>query len=95
MNRKELVAALAGKTGITRAEAEKNVLELIGIISDTLEKGGKINLKGFGIFDVRVRSARMGRNPKTGETLALNATRVPAFKPGGKLKASLNGVTKK
>jgi len=94
MNRKELIAALANKTGITKANADQNVMALIGIISDTLEKGGKINLKGFGIFDVRERSARIGRNPKTGETLALKATRVPAFKPGTKLKASLNSVLK-
>lgn len=92
MNRKELIAALANKTGITKADADQNVLALIEIISNTLEKGGKINLKGFGIFDVRERSARIGRNPKTGETLALKAAKVPAFKPGNKLKASLNGV---
>lgn len=94
MNRKELIAALADKTGITKSNADQNVMALIGIISDTLEKGGKINLKGFGIFGVRERSARVGRNPKTGETLALKATRVPAFKPGTKLKASLNGNVK-
>jgi DNA-binding protein HU-beta len=94
MNRKELVAVLASKTGSTKAEADQNVLALIEIISDTLEKGGKINLKGFGIFDVRERSARIGRTPKTGETLALKATKVPAFKPGTRLKASLKGVVK-
>ena len=94
MNRKELIAVLASKTGSTKADADQNVLALIEIISDTLEKGGKINLKGFGIFDVRERSARIGRNPKTGETLALKATRVPAFKPGARLKASPNGVVK-
>lgn len=94
MNRKELIATLANKTGITKADADQNVLALIEIISDTLKKGGKINLKGFGIFDVRERSARIGRNPKTGETLALKATKVPAFKPGSKLKATLNAVVK-
>jgi len=94
MNRKELIAVLAAKTGSTKADADQNVLALIEIISDTLEKGGKINLKGFGIFDVRERSARIGRNPKTGQTLALKATKVPAFKPGARLKASLNGVVK-
>jgi DNA-binding protein HU-beta len=94
MNRKELAAVLASKTGSTKADADLNVLALIEIISDTLEKGEKINLKGFGIFDVRERSARIGRNPKTGETLALKATKVPAFKPGIKLKATLNGVVK-
>jgi DNA-binding protein HU-beta len=94
MNRIELVAALANKTGSSKADANLNVLALIEIISETLEKGGEINLKGFGIFDVRERAARIGRNPKTGETLALKATRVPSFKPGIRLKALLNGVTK-
>lgn len=94
MNRKELIAVLASKTGSTKADADQNVLALIEIISDTLEKGEKINLKGFGIFDVRERSARTGRNPKTGKALALKATRVPSFKPGARLKAALNGVVK-
>ena len=94
MNKKELIAVLASKTGSTKAEADLNVLALIEIISETLENGGKVNLKGFGIFDVRERAARIGRNPKTGETLALKASKVPAFKPGNKLKALLNGVVK-
>lgn len=94
MNRKELIAVLAAKTGSTKADADLNVLALIEIISETLEKGGKVNLKGFGIFDVHERAARIGRNPKTGETIQVKATRVPAFKPGAKLKTALNGLVK-
>jgi len=94
MNRKELIAALAAKTGSTKTDADRNVLALIEIISDTLKEGGKINLNGFGIFNVRERAARTGRNPKTGEALSIKAARVPAFKPGATLKATLNGGMK-
>jgi len=62
MNRKELAAALAGKTGVTKANADRNVQALIEIISSTLEKGGKVALSGFGSFEVRERAARTGRN---------------------------------
>ncbi len=94
MNRKELIAALAGKTGSTKADANRNVLALIEIISSTLKKGGKITLSGFGIFEVRERAARLGRNPRTGETLKIKAAKVPAFKAGATLKAALNSGKK-
>jgi DNA-binding protein HU-beta len=94
MNRKELIAALADKTGCTKAGAYRNVIALIEIISSTLKKGGKITLSGFGIFEVRERAARIGRNPRTGETLKIKAAKVPAFKAGATLKAALNGGKK-
>lgn len=94
MNRKELIAALADKTGSTKAGADRNVIALIEIISGTLKKGGKITLSGFGIFEVRERAARTGRNPRTGEPLKIKAARVPAFKAGVALKAALNGSGK-
>lgn len=94
MNRKELIAALADKTGGTKAGADRNVIALIEIISGTLKKGGKITLSGFGIFEVRERAARIGRNPRTGETLKIKAARVPAFKAGATLKAALNSGKK-
>jgi DNA-binding protein HU-beta len=94
MNRKELAAALADKTGSTKTGADRNVIALIGIISDTMKKGDKISLSGFGIFEVRERAARAGRNPRTGEPLEIKATRVPAFKAGVTLKAALNGSGK-
>jgi DNA-binding protein HU-beta len=92
MNRKELIAAIAAKTGSTKADADRHVLALIDIISNTLEEGGKINLSGFGIFDVRERASRVGRNPRTGETIKIKATKVPGFKAGATLKAALNGT---
>jgi len=94
MNKKELIAALAAKTGSTKADGDRNVLALIEIISSTLKKGGKITLSGFGIFEVRERAARIGRNPRTGETLKIKAAKVPAFKAGATLKAALNGKLK-
>ena len=90
MNRKELISALAGKTGGTKTEADRSVLALIEIIGSTLEKGDKITLAGFGIFEVRERAARTGRNPRTGQSLRIKASRVPAFRAGATLKAVVN-----
>ena len=94
MNRKELIAALADKTGVTKANADRNVLALIEIISSTLGKGGKITLAGFGIFEVRERAARTGRNPRTGQALKIKAAKVPTFRAGASLKAAMNGALK-
>lgn len=94
MNRKELIAALADKSGGTKANANRNVLALLEIISSTLEKGGKITLAGFGIFEVRERAARTGRNPRTGEALKIKAAKVPAFRAGATLKAAIDGKLK-
>lgn len=91
MNRKELISALAGKTGASKADADRSLLALIEIISSTLETGGKITLAGFGVFEVRERAARNGRNPKTGQTLKIKAARIPAFRAGTTLKATVNG----
>ena len=91
MNRKELISALAGKTGGSKADADRSLLALIEIISSTLETGGKITLAGFGVFEVRERAARNGRNPKTGQTLKIKAARIPAFRAGTTLKATVNG----
>lgn len=94
MNRKELISALASKTGGTKTDADRNVLALIEIIGSTLEKGGKITLAGFGIFEVRERAARTGRNPRTGQSLKIKASKVPAFRAGAALKAVVNGSLK-
>ena len=94
MNRKELISALAGKTGGTKADADRNLSALTGIISNTLEMGGKITLSGFGIFEVRERAERNGRNPKTGQPLKIKSARVPAFRAGNAFKAALNGNLK-
>lgn len=91
MNRKELIDALASKTGSTKADADKNIAALIEIISETLGKGENLALVGFGTFEVRERAARTGRNPATGAELNIAASKTPAFKPGATLKAAVNG----
>lgn len=95
MNRKELIEALADKTESTKADAERAVAGLIDIISATLKKGDSLTLVGFGTFEVRKRAARTGRNPKTGEAIKIKAAKVPAFKAGATLKATVNGTKAK
>lgn len=95
MNRKELIAALADKTGSTKVAADRYLAALLEIISGTLKKGDDVALIGFGSFEVRKRAARTGRNPKTGEALKIKASRVPAFKAGATLKAAVSGGAKK
>jgi len=94
MNKKELIAALADKTGSTRADADRNIAALVEVISNTLGKGDKITLSGFGIFEVRERAARIGRNPRNGNSLQISAAKVPTFRAGTTLKATLNGGMK-
>ncbi len=94
MNRKELIEALADKTGSSKADADRNIGALIDIISGALKKGDNVALVGFGTFEVRKRAARTGRNPATGETLKIKASKVPAFKAGAALKAAVNGAKK-
>ncbi|MBI3221840.1 MAG: HU family DNA-binding protein [Nitrosomonadales bacterium] len=94
MNRKELIEALAEKTGSTKADADRNIAALIEIVTGTLKKGDNVALVGFGTFEVRKRAARTGRNPATGAELKIKASKVPAFKAGANLKAAVNGVKK-
>lgn len=94
MNKKELISALASKSGGTKAEADRNIKALIEIVSGKLENGDKIALSGFGTFEVRERTARIGRNPRTGEPMKIKAAKVPVFKAGGTLKAALNDSNK-
>lgn len=91
MNKKELIAALADKTGSSKAEADRSVMALIEIISSTLKQGDSITLSGFGNLKVFERAARIGRNPKTGESVKIKPTKVATFKAGTALKALLNG----
>ena len=91
MNKNELIDAMTAKTGASKAETSRAVSALIEVISDALKMGESISLTGFGTFEVRNRSARIGRNPKTGEELKIAASKVPAFKPGAALKGSING----
>jgi len=94
MNRKELIDALADKTGSTKADADRNISALIEIVTATLKKGDSIALVGFGTFEVRKRAARTGRNPATGAELKIKASKVPAFKAGKALKDAVNGAKK-
>ncbi len=86
MNKPELVEAVAEKAGITKKDSEKAVAAVLEGIADTLAKGEKVQLVGFGTFEVRHRNAREGRNPSTGEAIKIAAQNVPAFKPGKALK---------
>ena len=94
MNRKELIDALADKTGSTKADADRSIAALIEIVTAVLKKGDNVALVGFGTFEVRKRAARIGRNPATGAELKIKASKAPAFKAGATLKAAVNGDKK-
>ena len=89
MNKNELVNAVAAQSELTKQDAAKAVDALFKTISDTLSKEEKIQLIGFGTFEVRERAARIGRNPQTGEEMQIAASKVPAFKPGKELKEAV------
>jgi len=86
MNKVELIAAVAEKSGLKKKDAELAVNSLLDTIEEALKAGDKVQLIGFGTFETRTRSARSGRNPKTGEEITIPESVVPAFKPGNKLK---------
>lgn len=90
MNKNELVAAMAEKAGLKKSEAEKALKAFTEVVADELKKGEKIQLVGFGTFEVSERAEREGRNPKTGETMKIAASKAPKFKAGKALKDSLN-----
>ena len=89
MNKSELVAAIAQLAEITQTEAEKLLNATIANITKALKKGDSVRLAGFGTFEVRKRAARNGRNPRTGETIKIKATKVPAFSAGKPFKAGV------
>ena len=86
MNKSELVSAVAEKTGQTKKIAEQMIDATFEAITGELSGGGKIQLVGFGSFEVKNRAARMGRNPKTKEAIQIPASKAPVFKPGKALK---------
>ena len=86
MNKTELVEVVSSKAEITKAEAQKVVTATLDAIIGGLVSDGKVILPGFGTFETRQRSARSGRNPRTGETIKIKATKAPAFKPGKGMK---------
>ncbi|SDW58715.1 bacterial nucleoid protein Hbs [Marininema mesophilum] len=90
MNKTELIAQVAEKTNLTKKDATQAVDAVFNTITDALRSGDKVQLIGFGNFEVRERAARKGRNPQTGEEIQIAASKVPAFKPGKALKDDVN-----
>ena len=90
MNKTELIAVVAEKAELSKKDAEKAIKAFTDAVSEELVKGGKIQLLGFGTFEVAERAAREGRNPKTGETMPIAASKAPKFKAGKALKDMVN-----
>ena len=90
MNKTELVAAVAEQTELSKKDAEAALKAFIDVVSEELKKGEKVQLVGFGTFEVSERAAREGRNPQTGETMEIKASKTPKFKAGKALKDMMN-----
>ena len=91
MNKSEVVAEVAAKTGDTKKVAEASVDAVVSVIKEALMEGEKVQLVGFGSFEIRERAARKGRNPQTKEELIIPASKAPVFKAGKQLKDLVNG----
>lgn len=89
MNKAELISAVAEKSELTKKDAEKAVNSMISVITETLAKGERVQLVGFGTFEVRDRAERKGRNPQTREEIVIPASKAPVFKAGRALKDSV------
>jgi DNA-binding protein HU-beta len=89
MNRGEFVAAIAEQSGLTKADADRALEAMFKVVKKALKSGDSVSLVGFGTFVVRKRAARTGRNPRTGDTIKIKASKVPAFKAGKALKDAL------
>ena len=89
MNKTELIAATAEKAGMTKKDAERALNAALDAITATLAEGGRVQLSGFGIFEVKTREARTGRNPRTKETIQIPASKNPVFKASSALKAAV------
>lgn len=90
MNKTELIDAVAESADLSKAEASRAVDAFINTVTSTLKNGDPVTVVGFGTFEVRDRAARQGRNPQTGETIEIKASRAPAFKAGKALKDAVN-----
>ena len=90
MNKTELIAAIAERTELSKKDAEKALKAFTDVVAEELKKGEKIQLVGFGTFEVSERAAREGRNPQTGEAMQIAASKSPKFKAGKALKDALN-----
>ena len=90
MNKTELVTAMAEQTNLSKKDAEAALKAFVDVVSEELKKGEKVQLVGFGTFEVSERAAREGRNPQTGETMEIKASKTPKFKAGKALKDMMN-----
>lgn len=90
MTKTELIASIANKTGLTKKTAEEVLTAFVDTVSDSLAKGEKVQLVGFGTFEVRERAERSGINPQTREKITIAATKTPAFKAGSALKEAVS-----
>lgn len=90
MTKTELIASIANKTGLTKKNAEEVLTAFVDTVSDSLAKGEKVQLVGFGTFEVRERAERSGINPQTREKITIAATKTPAFKAGSALKEAVS-----
>lgn len=92
MNKTELINAIAEKSELSKKDADKALAAFIDTVTDELKNNGKVQLVGFGTFEVTERAARTGRNPQTGETIQISASKSPKFKAGKALKDAIKGV---
>ena len=90
MNKTELIAAMAEQAGVSKKDAEKTLKAFTDVVAEELKKGGKVQLVGFGTFEVSERAEREGRNPQTGKTMKIKASKAPKFKAGKALKDMMN-----
>jgi DNA-binding protein HU-beta len=95
MNKGQLKDAVAEAAGLSGADAERALEAVLDTITNTVAKGDKVTIPGFGTFEPRERGARTGRNPQTGEAVKIKASKAPKFTPGAGLKQAVNGARKK
>jgi DNA-binding protein HU-beta len=92
MTKSDLIEGLSNRLGLVKIDAERVVEGMLEAITEALKQGDRVNISGFGTFAVSMRDARTGRNPKTGESLEISASRSAKFRPGKQLKELLSGV---
>ncbi|EPQ6932586.1 HU family DNA-binding protein [Pseudomonas aeruginosa] len=90
MTKSDIVNAVADRAGLSKADAGRALSAVLDTLTDTLKRGESVSLVGFGTFAVKTRAARTGRNPQSGQSMDIPASRIPSFKPGKALKDSVN-----
>ena len=91
MNKSELITAMSEKSSVSKKDCEAALDAFVSAVGDALKSGDKVQMVGFGTFEVRERAARFGRDPRTGESMEIAASKAPAFKAGQALKDAVNG----